>query len=342
MPELSQIERLRLNADLMRLVRERATIEPGPTRALMLARNAAQITAKLQALGLKASPVSIYNSSEPQPKDAGMTKPLTLDELTAQAETALEKVQPNPKFGTRETTVSMTAADGSTITCTASDVYVQPWKRRGGAPTIRKTQYKQDGKVVSKATLLDVLGGKAKQEINEALRAAFEAYAPVLAHEYSAWIERAYAHQKEQHGGTLPAYPPSSDPGAQVIRQTLTAHCRTVPGPSGIRGGRDTMLVLDEEKLAQVAKEYGEQACLEWFYKTNAKLGPLEDAELHRSSGGDVEVTGKRSGHDVRMSQQRILKATQAGRLFHQFPARLYVDGKFMPEAIYAKLFAGK
>ncbi len=88
------------------------------------------------------------------------------------------------------------------------------------------------------------------------------------------------------------------------------------------------------------AEKYGEHAALDWFHKTGAKLGELEDATLLGASGGDVSVNGLRAGRQVSMQQQRILKASPKGKLFHQFPARIYVDGKFTPEADYIRMFA--
>lgn len=427
MPALSAVDRLRLNADLMRLLRERATIAPGPTAALAQVRIASQIAAVLQRLGvapvggLPAPNVSIYNSGTIQPKEPGMTAPhpmlarllpyyakhgealaavreaeakgekptgvqksavtrtlttlkyeleryndygrkpegapsieelaqaydaqvaaaqaereelagqptLTLEELTAKATAALEQVKPREKYGTRTAEASTMLPDGSVITCTAADEQRRINRYSLGREIVRTFQYKQDGKVISKDSLLKLIGGKARQEINEPLRAAFESQAPSLEADYKDYIRRAFEHQKEAHGGAVPRWPEEKDGARELILLTLLPHCRTV----------GKALELDEAVLAEKAKKYGEEAAVQWFYKTNAKLGPVEHAELHSDRGGDVVVSGIRQGHKVSMVQQRVLKWTASGTPFHQFPARLYLDSKFMPEAIYAKAF---
>lgn len=428
----TQVDRLRLNAELMRLVRERSTIAPGSAGALARIRNASAMAAALQKLGLQAPEVSIYNSGT-DPTEPTMTTPahpmiprllpayakhgealaavreveaaggkptgvqkaavtrtrtdldyeikryndygrnpggapsieelaaayeaklaaekqwleelagmptLTLDELSAQAVAALELVTPREKYGTREAEASTMTADGSVITCTAMDD-----RRRGRGynwEIKRVIQFKKDGAVISKASLLSILGGRDKQEINEALRSQFEAQAPALEQDYYDYIVRAFEYQKEQRGGKVPAWvDPKKDPGADVIGE-LRQHS-TIITPEGGRPGVDSWLELDEVELRKRAKRYGEDVAVRWFYKTNAKLGALENPTLHNDKGGYVEVSGERGGRKVFMRQQRIIKAAPTtGRLFHQFPALLYIDGKFFTEEAYARLFGDK
>ena len=53
-----------------------------------------------------------------------------------------------------------------------------------------------------------------------------------------------------------------------------------------------------------------------------------------------MQVIANRDGQKIVLDQQRVLKFSSKGKMFHQFPARIYVDGKFYPEAVYKEMFA--
>jgi hypothetical protein len=187
-------------------------------------------------------------------------------------------------------------------------------------------QFKRDGKVVSKATLM----GKERQEVNETLRSSFEAQAPEIAADFEAQFRRTYAYQLEKWEGKIPAYPAAGHPSYMVIRGMLAPVCDVMVGKS---------LQLNEAKLKKVANDAADKAAVEWFYKTNEKLGAIDNPTLVRDQGGNVIIEGERAGKKVRMVQQRILKSSPLGRLFNQFPARIYVDGQFVTEAAYKGMF---
>ena len=204
-----------------------------------------------------------------------------------------------------------------------------------------RTQLKLDGKVIAKPALLIALGEKKVRQENPIIKAAFLAKAPELADEWAKFIRDLYARVAETYKdrGHVPAYPESREPHWSSIRYILDGACKRVKVGSVIRP--ESALVMDEELLLRKAKAYGEEAALDWFRKTDAKLGDVTEIEVpHSRSGGHMVVTGKRVDRAIRLEQQRILKSSPKGKLFHQFPARIYVDGKFTPEAAYVRLFA--
>lgn len=234
------------------------------------------------------------------------------------------------------------------VTCTVSEE-----RGRYGGWKLR-TQLKKDGKVVSKASLL----GDTYKGMNDALRAAFEAQAPQLAADYADFMRGLFKRYEEAFKGRIPAFPhmrsfrqqgASEDPTEvseaqyKTIKGTLLEFATTEDVDLGtVRfGQRQTLRVihLDETRLAEKARKYGDEVAVQWFYKTNEKLGAVEQPELHLDSGGNVVVSGKRDGKAIRMEQQRIINVSPLGLPFHQFPARIYVDGKFYPEAAYKKAF---
>ena len=182
------------------------------------------------------------------------------------------------------------------------------------------------------------------QALNPALRAEFEAQAPALAAEFSTYMEKTYLRLEEVFPDGIPAYIDTRDKEYRHRDSVmmLRSVCDTISkrGPSGIRGHDDIhTLVLNRETLAREAQRYGEQTAVQWFYKTNQKLGDLQNPTLVRDRDGYVHVKGERGGHGIELVQQRIINVSPLGRPFHQFPSRIYVDGKFVTEADYLKQF---
>lgn len=95
---------------------------------------------------------------------------------------------------------------------------------------------------------------------------------------------------------------------------------------------------INEENLKKNAKEYGERVALEWYGKMIAKLGNIRDVDVSEPNrSGYIVINGKINGHDVHIEQQRIFNVSKKGLLFHQFPARIYIDGKATSEADYKR-----
>lgn len=178
---------------------------------------------------------------------------------------------------------------------------------------------------------------------NPALREQFMAQAPALARAYERYIRTEFASILAKFGinGVIPSdlYPnerrlTDAQKNTQaVVNSVISRHASVVQTP--VHG-----YLLDEAELARRAEKYGEEAALQWFYKTNRKLGQLGSATLHRDEGGEVLVSGEKEGCKVLLRQQVVTKWAPVKReVYHQFPARLYLDGQFMPEADYAKRF---
>lgn len=219
------------------------------------------------------------------------------------------------------------------VTCTMS---LSPRSYRRSARVTM--QFKRDGKVVSRATLEGAIRG----EINEALRSEFEAQAPEIKADFVAQVRRQYAYLVEKCG---PALAVEYKSGFYRAAQTMRAFCDVVSEQDPTVLYPKTIVVarpLNETRLDERAEKYAQAAAVEWFHKTNAKLGAIESPELVRDVGGYVIVQGTRNGRAILMRQQRVLKWTQHGEPFNQFPALIYVDGQFTPEAEYKKLFDDK
>lgn len=174
---------------------------------------------------------------------------------------------------------------------------------------------------------------------NPALRAEFMKRAPEIKADYIDEVRGVAALMTKTFGETIPAWISSDDFPRKSFRAD---HRFFAEHANRIEIGRGKFkLVLDEAAVESKATKYAEMIALQWFYKTNAKLGQLDAASLIRNSSGDVIVAGTKGEHKVSMNQQRILKrGPVSGELFNQFPSHLYVDGKFHTAHEYVAKFA--
>jgi hypothetical protein len=79
---------------------------------------------------------------------------------------------------------------------------------------------------------------------------------------------------------------------------------------------------------------------LAWYGKLALKLGSATKVRsVNDTQSGNVTVEGTVDGNRVYIDQQVVWKVSISGKHFHQFPARIYVNGKFITEAAFAKKF---
>lgn len=236
------------------------------------------------------------------------------------------------KYGCKEVTRDYEMAAG-VVTVIMSQDRDRSW--RGSFKV--STRFKLNGKVIAKAALLEQLGETTKARENPEMKAAFMAVAPDLANDFAEFITSVF-NRIEKARGSVPAYVESRDAAWHDI--SLIRYCCDFIKMPGDLSGTKATLKLNADTLRKEADKYGKEVALDWFYKTNAKLGDVEEVDVPEGRSGTMVVLAKRNGHSITLDQQRIIKRSPKGKLFHQFPARIYVDGKFYPESAYKKLFA--
>jgi len=159
---------------------------------------------------------------------------------------------------------------------------------------------------------------------------ALEAIRPLLADRYANQVRRSFSCMIKALGPTLNGVYNSYDFAANyrgLIAQYVTT-------------AADGTCAINEDRLAAGAAAYAEAATIEWQAKIDAKVGQLENIEIKQWHGCNFLISGHRDGRAVAIDQDMILKASTKGKLFNQFPARIYVDGKFTPEKKYHEMFA--
>jgi len=178
----------------------------------------------------------------------------------------------------------------------------------------------------------------------DSLKRAMLKYAPQLARDYREFVRRTLAVMQKDLGrglkGVLSSWKWART--YQSIRGNVSK--KSPAGKASFRPDEYDKIpvTINTQALEKNAKEYGGRVALEWYNKMLSKLGPLKNVKVVMASHGDIMVTGKYKDNDVRIDQQRIINVSSRGTLFHQFPSRIYVNGKFMSEVNYKKYIRSK
>lgn len=97
-------------------------------------------------------------------------------------------------------------------------------------------------------------------------------------------------------------------------------------------------IVLSEERVARFSLAQAELFAEELIAKVNSKAGELADSKAIRVSGANFVITGKKDDKQVTIEQNQIINVSVKGKLFNQYPARIYVNGKFTSAAAFNKM----
>jgi len=106
--------------------------------------------------------------------------------------------------------------------------------------------------------------------------------------------------------------------------------------------GRHCEMRINPDRLDKEASKYADAAVAKWGGKIAEKVGPLDEVHIYRMTTGAFAISGKRAGRRVRLEQDVIVKMSCKGTLFNQFPARIWVDGKFHSAAAYKRLMGDR
>jgi hypothetical protein len=99
---------------------------------------------------------------------------------------------------------------------------------------------------------------------------------------------------------------------------------------------------INHERIKAMGKRYADDQIAAFTMKLTRKLGALQNVEIFDLSVNAFEFTiqGELGNELVRVQQSRIINCSTKGKLFHQWPARIYVNGKPTSEAAFKRLAA--
>ncbi len=98
---------------------------------------------------------------------------------------------------------------------------------------------------------------------------------------------------------------------------------------------------LDESRLSAFVNEWANTELMAAAEKLAGKVGNLENVTVDYSSSTAewFSVTGTRANGDiVRIVQNQTINVSSRGKLFNQWPALIYVNGKKVSEAQYKRM----
>ena len=161
------------------------------------------------------------------------------------------------------------------------------------------------------------------------ITAALEAHKPSLEAYFVGFAERRFANLVSQFGPALRG----------VYNSDQARNWGAIASLARSIGDRiSSEYVLDADRVAAAATAFAEATVATWADKIAAELGELDSAEVRHLDGYRFAVTGSKGDRKIRIEQDMIVNVSSKGTLFNQFPARIYVDGKFTPAAKYAAL----
>lgn len=161
--------------------------------------------------------------------------------------------------------------------------------------------------------------------------AAFAPLKPLIVADFEAYVTRTITRYAQ-------TWDTMSDAAKLNIRRGYDGTWRFVRGFAQMDSDRMNARPTGAVKadwLRKNAEQNADAQIAAFAAKLQKKLGALGDFQATFTRGADFTVTGTRNGHRVVVEQQTVFKVSSNGTPFNQFPARIYVDGKFTPAAEY-------
>jgi hypothetical protein len=155
------------------------------------------------------------------------------------------------------------------------------------------------------------------------IRPALEAFAPELAAQFAGFATNRIERLIEQFGLGLKGI---ANSGQYKSYEAVAGLFDRYTGE------------IRADRIEAAADAYAVTTIEAWAAKIDQKVGDLTDASVQALDGARFRITGTKGDRRVVIEQDRIINVSPKGTLFNQFPARIYVDGKFTSAAAYAKL----
>lgn len=170
--------------------------------------------------------------------------------------------------------------------------------------------------------------------MTNAFATAFAAYAPILRNDFVVYHSGVVARLITEFDGRLRGLGNHGGYWGGLYRNS-----REFIRYDGNR--MDSLAVgVNQDWLTKQAEVYAELTIADFVAKLTKKLESLTDVEVLWANGDKFTITGKLGDRKVTVHQDRVFKVSPKGTPFHQWPARIYVDGKFTPEVSFKKLAA--
>jgi hypothetical protein len=98
--------------------------------------------------------------------------------------------------------------------------------------------------------------------------------------------------------------------------------------------------VVNTKWLDKNAQDFANDQVDSFIVKIEGKIGHLTAVTLELHGNGTFTIQGMHGSEQVCVEQQVVLKTSSKGTFFLQWPARIYVNGTFTPEAKFKELYS--
>lgn len=130
----------------------------------------------------------------------------------------------------------------------------------------------------------------------------------------------------------------NSNKWAKVFKEIRYGLTNTMEVKYGMRTGPDNW-VVDDKKAEALAKSYANTTIDALRVKMKSKIGQMTNVSIASLGNKTFRINGTRDGHKIEV-EQTLIVTSRGYTVFNQYPARIYVDGKFTPEAVYKSMFS--
>jgi hypothetical protein len=169
---------------------------------------------------------------------------------------------------------------------------------------------------------------------------AFEVLIPEIKNQHIKFITAALVRLEEKYGNLGIARRDLSNswsPDGACYRK-FRSFLKYIEGNKPSRNLYEPM-EIDHAYIEKVSQQNAEAEVASFVAKLERKFEDLDTAELNYARGPNFELLGSVGDVNVRIEQQMILKISKNGVLFNQFPARIYVNGKFLSEKNFKETY---
>jgi hypothetical protein len=168
------------------------------------------------------------------------------------------------------------------------------------------------------------------------LKVALDEYKPHIEDRYKNYVTAVFENLKKMFG---PKFSGVANSKHYFVYSDVNQNFKLVKEDENDYRPSAGEYFIDDERLARNAALYADATVESWLGKIQSKIGDLEEAQVHRLDGMRFEIAGFKNGKSVRIDQDMIINQSSKGKLFNQFPARIYVNGKFTPETKYKAMW---
>jgi len=177
------------------------------------------------------------------------------------------------------------------------------------------------------------------QKVYNVVRSAIESMRPSMVASFELRVTQVYEELMKKYGpglkgaGVYEYVPLGCERASEYKAKVEQNSC--AQKFSEIRPCLDNMLKLSASAMRKKANAMVDSTFANVMLKILDKAGEMEEPEIAHLSGYRFDLRGLVKGATIRIEQTITMNVSVNNVRFSQFPARIYMNGKFTPERVY-------